>query len=76
MAIELQLEIPTSKRGWKKFAANPEAYVCSMMKRKQVEVNEKKLSKDDVMAFMQAKQKEVRNFVASECFEVARKHVD
>ena len=76
MAIELQLEIPTSKRGWKKFAANPEAYVCSMMKRKQIEVNEKKLSKEDVMAFMQAKQKEVRNFVASECFEVARKHVD
>ena len=59
-------------------ANNPEAYICSIMRKKQLEVNEKKLTKEEVLQFIQAKQKEVRNFVASECFEAeaARKHVD
>ena len=74
--VEIDIEMPSSKRGWKKFAANPEAYICSMMKRKQLEVNEKKLSKEEMLEFITAKQKEVRNFVASECFEAARKQVD
>ena len=77
-AIEVHIDMPTSKRGWKKFSNNPEAYICSIMRKKQLEVNEKKLTKEEVLQFIQAKQKEVRNFVASECFEAeaARKHVD
>ena len=75
-AIEVHIDMPTSKRGWKKFSDNPEAYICSMMRKKQLEVNEKKLTKEEVLQFIQAKQREVRNFVASECFEAARKHVD
>ena len=74
-AVELSIEMPTSKRGWKKFAANPEAYLCSVMKRKQLEVNGKKLTKEEILEFIKAKQKEGRNFVASECFEAARKQL-
>ena len=56
-----------SKRGWKRFEANPEAYVVSQTRKKQVEVQERKLSAEEANRFSEAKQIEVKNFIAAEC---------
>ena len=74
-AVEISIELPESRRGIQKLLANPEAYVCSQLRKRQIEVNEKKLTKEEAMKFAGAKDKEVRNFVASESFEAARKQV-
>ena len=68
-AVEIHIDIPESTRGWKKFVNNPAAYFCQKMKRKQVEVCERKLTKEEKQEFDGAKDKEVRNFVAAECFK-------
>ena len=67
---EIELELPQSNRGWKKFAANPEAYMANQIKRKQVEVSERKLTPEEAQKFAEAKQVEVRNFIASKCFQL------
>ena len=67
-AVEIEIDLPTSKRGLQKFLANPVAYICQKLKRKQVEVNERRLSPEEKQEFLHAKDKEVRNFVAAECF--------
>ena len=68
-AVEIEIEMPTSKRGWKKFAENASAYICQKLKRKQVEVHEKRLTTEEKAQFDKAKSSEVRNFVAAECFK-------
>ena len=70
-AVEVELPIPESRRGWKKFCNNPEAYIATQMKKKQMEVQERRLTPDEAEAVRKAKQKEVRNFIASKCFEGA-----
>ena len=76
-AFEIDLELPGSKRGWKKFSENPQAYMTSQLKRRQVEVREKTLTREEALRFHEAKQKEVRNFIAAECFRVLEdQHVD
>ena len=71
-AMEIAIDLPTSKRGLKRFFNNPEAYVCNMLKKRQVEVHEKRLSPEELKKFVEAKMTEVRNFLASECFELAK----
>ena len=70
--VEIEVSIPTSKRGLKRFIHNAEAYVCSQMRRKQVEVSEKRMKPEELKKFQGAKEKEVKNYIAAECFEVAR----
>ena len=71
--FEIEILLPDSKRGLKKFLQNPEAYMVSQMKRKQVEVREKYLSPEEKEQFRQAKAKEVRSFLRAQCFEMAPK---
>ena len=47
-----------------------EAFMVGSMKRRAVEVNEKRLSPDELKQFQEAKGVEVRNFIASKAFEV------
>ena len=70
-AVEIELQLPTSNRGWKKFSANPEAYMANQLKRKMVEVSERKLSPQEAEEFAKAKHTEVKNFLASRCFQLA-----
>ena len=70
-AIEIELEIPESKRGMKKFLENPEAFMANQIKRRQVEVRERTLSPAEAVQFTKAKDTEVRNFIAAECFQRA-----
>lgn len=69
------MELPTSNRGLRKFSEKPEARICSALKKRAVEVNEKKLTKEEAMKFGQAKHKEVRNFVAAQCFDEERQTI-
>lgn len=71
-AFEIEIELPESKRGMKKFVENPEAYMANQIKRRQVEVRERTLSPAEAMEFSKAKDTEVRNFIAAECFQKAQ----
>ena len=71
--VEIHIEVPTSKRGMARFLNNAEAYVCSQMRRKQVEVQERRLKPEELKKFCGAKEKEVRNYVSAECFALANK---
>ena len=68
-AVEIEIEVPDSKRGLRKFLENPVAYFCQKLKRKQIEVHERHLNPEDRAKFDAAKQIEVKNFVAAECFK-------
>lgn len=74
-AYEIDLHLPESKRGWNKFKADPEAYMASQLKRRQVEVREKTLTRDEALQFHKAKGTEVRNFIAAQCFKHLSDHV-
>ena len=67
---ELELHLPTSKRQWKRFARDPEAFMVTQLRKQQVEVRERNLSPEEAMKFAKAKNKEVRNFISSECFRL------
>ena len=67
-AVEIEVEMPTTKRGIRKFAQNPCAYIAQKLKTKQAEVHERQLDPDEFMKFQKAEQKEVHNFIAAECF--------
>ena len=66
--LEIERALPTTRRGIQRFINNPEAYVCTQLKRKQVEVREKQLTPSEALEFHKAKETEVKNFIASGCF--------
>ena len=71
--FEIEINLPDSKRGLKKFVQDPEAYMVSQMKRRQVEVREKYLSAEEKEEFRAAKAKEVRSYIRAQCFELVPK---
>ena len=71
--FEIEINLPETKRGLKKFMADPEAFVVAQMKRRQVEVKERFLSPEEREQFRQAKTKEVRSFIRAQCFELVPK---
>ena len=68
-SVELSIDMPTSKRGIQHFVNDIEGYFIGALKRRAIEVNEKRLSPKDYEAFQEAKQSEVRNFIAAKAFE-------
>ena len=75
VCFEIEIELPESRRGLQKFMKDPEAYVVSQMKRRQIEVRERNLNPGERAQFREAKMKEVRSFVRAQCFEVVPKHL-
>ena len=69
VAVEIHIPLPDSKRALKKFTQNPSAYFSEKLKRKQVEVSERHLTKAEREEFIKAKDTEVRNFLGSQCFK-------
>ena len=69
--LEIQIELPESNRKWKQFLKAPEVFMAQQVKRRQVEVKEKTLTPAELKQFHEAKATEVRNFLASECFQLA-----
>ncbi|CAE7864870.1 RE1 [Symbiodinium sp. KB8] len=68
-AVEVAIDMPSSRRGMDLATRDLCGYFVSALKRKAVEVSEKRLSEGERMSFKEAKAVEVRNFVASKAFE-------
>ena len=67
--VEIEVSLPESQRGLQAALNDFEGYFINQLKRKAVEVSEKKLSLADREKFKEAKMSEVRNFVAAKAFE-------
>ncbi|CAE7420984.1 RE1 [Symbiodinium sp. CCMP2592] len=68
-AVEVAIDMPTSKRGIEQASRNLCGYFASALKRRAVEMSEKRLSEGERQCFQEAKAIEVKNFVASRAFE-------
>lgn len=69
-AFEIAIDLPTSKRGLKRFCDSPEAFVASQLRRQTVEVRERNLTDEELIEFRGAKGKEVKNYIQSHCFKL------
>ena len=67
--VDIEVSLPESQRGLQAALNDFEGYFINQLKRKAVEVSEKKLSLADREKFKEAKMSEVRNFVAAKAFE-------
>ena len=56
-AFEIAIDLPTSKRGLKRFCDSPEAFVASQLRRQTVEVRERNLTDEELIEFRGAKGK-------------------
>ena len=74
-AVEVHVNMPESRRGWERAMEDLGAYFVGALKRRNVEVCERKLAESDKERFREAKAVEVKNFVASEAFEVLPRHL-
>ena len=68
-AIEVAIDMPESKRGVEAATRDLSGFFVSALKRKAVEVSERRLNEGERQAFKEAKAVEVKNFVASRAFE-------
>ena len=68
-AIEVAIDMPESKRSMEAAARDLSGFFVSALKRKAVEVSERRLNEGERQAFKEAKAVEVKNFVASRAFE-------
>ena len=69
-AVEIEVELPSSRRGVRRFFDQPEAYVVSQLKKDTVEVKERFLTDFELEQFRAAKDKEVRSYIQSHCFKI------
>ena len=74
-AVEVEFDIPESVRGRKGMCQNLEAFFVGAMKRKAVEVCERKLTSEERDQFRAAKAVEVKNFIAAEAFKSLPAHL-
>ncbi|CAE6972698.1 unnamed protein product [Symbiodinium sp. KB8] len=68
-AVEVAIDLPENQRNLHNAVKNLSGYFVSALKRRAVEVSEKRLSEGDKELFREAKAVEVKNFVASRAFE-------
>ncbi|CAE8593334.1 unnamed protein product, partial [Polarella glacialis] len=74
-AVSISIDCPTSQRGKESFHRDPVAYVANHLKRQAVEVCERKLEPAEAKLFQEAKGIEIKNFIASQCFEALPEHL-
>ena len=74
-AVEVEIEVPDSLQGRKGMCQNLSGYFVGAMKRKAVEVSERKLTPSEREQFKQAKMIEVKNFIAAEAFKSLPAHL-
>ncbi|CAE7701788.1 RE1 [Symbiodinium sp. CCMP2592] len=74
-AVEVEVEVPQSNRGLKQMCQNFEGFFVGALKRKAVEVCERKLSPEDRAKFQEAKTTEVKNFIAAKAFQALPSHL-
>ena len=74
-AIEIEFTFPEGKRSNDRAWSDLSAYFVGSMKRRAVELSEKRMTTEEREAFRGAKAVEVRNFVASNAFQVLPDHL-
>ncbi|CAE7837991.1 RE2 [Symbiodinium sp. CCMP2592] len=74
-AVEVEIPLPESKKGQQLMMSDMTAYLVSNLRRRAVEVSEKRLGEEERKAFGEAKAVEVRNFIAAEAFETIPPHM-
>ena len=67
--IELEIELPASKRGQKHMVHHFESYLVSQMRRRGIEVSERHLRPDELQSFRVAKGEEIKKFLAAKALE-------
>jgi hypothetical protein len=73
--VEVAIELPDTRRGRIQAADNFESFLVSTLRRRAVEVSEKRLSPEDKQKFREAKAVEVKNFIAAQAFEALPEHL-
>ena len=74
-SVQVEVEMPDTKKGWEQAVQNFEGYLVSALRRRAVEVREKTLSEEERAQFQGAKATEVKNFLAAKAFELLPPHV-
>ena len=74
-AVELEFSLPSSERGRDKAWRDLGAFFIGSMKRRAVELSERRMTPEEITAFQCAKGTEVKNFVASKAFEILPDHL-
>ena len=74
-AVTVEIDMPESHRAWKNAMVDLESYFVGAIKRKAVEVSEKRLTGPEREGFRDAKMVEVRNFLAAQAFEALPEHL-
>ncbi|CAE7207379.1 RE1, partial [Symbiodinium sp. CCMP2456] len=74
-AVEIEVALPESRRGIDHMAKNFEGYFVGQLKRKAVEVSERRLTAEELEAFRSAKQIEVKNFLSADAFQAIPEHM-
>ena len=68
-AVSVEIGLPESNRGIHQMLHNMSGYFANALKRRAIEVSEKRLTEAEREEFRQAKAVEVKNFLAAEAFE-------
>ena len=74
-AVQMELEVPDTVRGRQQMCRNLEGFFVGALKRKAVEVNERRLTNEEKLQFKEAKGIEVKNFIAAEAFKCLPSHL-
>ena len=74
-AVEVEFVFPEGKRGRDRALQDLGAFFVGSMRRRAVELSERRLSSEEKQAFQGAKAVEVKNFVASKAFEILPEHL-
>ena len=69
MAVEVGIEMPHTPGQTERALKNMSAYLTTGLKKRAVEVSERRLSDEEKNEFNQAKAIEVSNFIAAKAFE-------
>ncbi|CAE7681801.1 RE2 [Symbiodinium sp. CCMP2456] len=74
-AVAIEIGFPESQRGKQRALQDLSGYFVSSMKRRAVELSEKRMTAAERAEFSSAKGIEVKNFVASQAFEILPDHL-
>ena len=73
-AVEVEVDLPTSHRGMIRMADNFQGYFVGQLRRKAVEVSERRLTPSE-QEFRAAKEIEIKNFLSADAFEALPAHL-
>ena len=74
-AVTVEVDMPSQARMWNQATRDLGVYLATAMKKRAVEVSEKRLTAADLEKFHKAKMIEVKNFIAAEAFEALPEHL-